>query len=81
MQRITVRNATILVETNDAMNTRTTVITDMRGGEFSMESTTDNRVATFKIVDLDIFHHTGSIRNEVQRRELVPEIGGHIFLL
>lgn len=81
MRRITERNSTILVEANDAMNTRATVVADMRSGEFSMENATDNSVSLFKIVDLDIFDHAGSIRNEIQSGELIPEIGGHNFLL
>lgn len=81
MHGITERNATILVEANDTMNTRATVIADMRGGEFSMESTTDKGVSFFIIVDLDIFDHAGSIRNEVQSRELIPKVLGHSFLL
>lgn len=81
MRGITERNATILVEANDTMNTRATVIADMRGGEFSMESATDKGVSFFKIVDLDILNHAGSIRNEVQSRELIPEVLGHLLLL
>lgn len=81
MRRISKRNTPILVEANDTLNARATIIPDVRCRERGTISTIDKAVPFFKIIDFHIFYHAGGVRNEIQSRELIPEVLGHLLLL